>query len=42
MAYIRYYLKPKFEVSNSRNNFLGIMVTGFYMKYAVFEFKMSS
>jgi hypothetical protein len=31
-----------FEVSNSRNNFLGIMVPGFYVKYAVYEFKMSS
>ena len=42
MAYIRYNPKPKFEVSNSRNNFLGIMVLEFYVKYAVYEFKMSS
>ena len=33
------WLQPKFEVSNSRNQFLGILVPGFYMKCAIFEFK---
>ena len=40
------WLEPKLEVSNSRNKFFGIMVPefylGFYLKYAIFEFKMSS
>jgi hypothetical protein len=36
------WLEKKFEASNSRNKFFGIMVPGFYVKYAVFEFKMSS
>ena len=40
------WLQPKFEVSNSRNKIFSIMVPGFYLgfylKYAIFEFKMSS
>ena len=30
----------KFDVSYSRNQFFGIMVPGFYLKYAVKGFKM--
>ena len=36
------WLQPKFEVSSSRNKFFGIMAPAFYLKYAVFQRKISS
>ena len=30
------WLEPNFHVPNSRNNFFGIMVPGFYLKRAIF------
>ena len=35
-------LEPKFEVCNSKNTDFGIMVLGFDLKYAYFDFQMSS
>ena len=34
-------LEPKFEVCNSKNTDFGIMVLGFDLKYAIFDFQMS-
>ena len=40
------WLEPKFELCNSKNTDFGIMVLGFYLrfylKFAVFDFQMSS